>query len=90
MEKKVRCGAKSIQDCLNCNYPDCIASDKEIMEMEHKRQRRNSWRREYYERHKTEEISRTKRWNASHKEQIKKYNREWMKAYRAKQKEAAV
>lgn len=70
-------------DCFNCIFSDCIASDAEIMAMEHnetvaERERKTRQNEYYY------------RWCDAHREEYLKYHREYMQNWRAKKKEAAV
>lgn len=96
-------------DCFDCKYPDCMASEEEVLALDRaerkaaraeRRQRRgsppgdarerhNAARRKYYAGHRIEETERAERWNAAHREKVREYNREWMRTYRARQKEVA-
>jgi hypothetical protein len=85
--RKVKCNG----DCENCVYDDCIASTKEILEMDSKDKGHYtglgnydelSTDQKYYVRNREKYIARAKKYYADNKEKKKEYNRKYYQKHK--------
>ena len=85
--RKVKCNG----DCENCVYDDCIASTKEILEMDSKdkgyytglgRYEELTTDQKYYVRNREKYIARANKYYADNKEKKKEYNRKYYQKHK--------